>query len=691
MANPLARFPLRSGTLALALLLLPSASAAQANGQLQIHFINVGQGDATLIVSPLGETMLIDSGPESASACAGPTGIITYLDSIGLSRLDYHVASHYHPDHIGCTEHVVARWPIQRAAFDRGTASVPATTAYAEYAGSVASMRQTVSPGQQIVLDEGSSAPVVFQVVAVNANGVAVSNESDRSVILVLRSGPFDAEFGGDIGGSNLGGYRDLESLLVSNVGQVELHKVHHHGSQFSSNIGFLATVRPKVAVLSVGSPNAFDHPNQAALDNLRSVGAVTYWTTAGDGAPAAGGWDVVANGAVVVHVSPGSGDFTVSAAGSTTHYPSWDGPVCSYGVHVPLATVPASGTSGTVSVFTIPGCHWTAASDAPWLAITSPPAGIGSGSIALAVAPNPTLSARTATIVVAGQSFTVTQRRRLSTPGDFNGDGRADVTVFRPDDGTWYVNFSSSAAGYQWGNASDIAAPGDYDGDGTDDLAVFRPSEGTWYIRHLGTGGAAGVQWGNGADRPVPADYDGDGRTDIAVFRPSDGVWYIVNSSTGSAVGIQWGNDLDVPVPGDYDGDGRADVAVFRPSNGTWYIRWAAGGATGVEWGNAEDMTVPGDYDGDGLTDVAVFRPSLGNWYVRYSGTGGAAGFQWGNGADIPVPGDYNGDMSTDVAVFRPSDGVWYVLFSGNGTAMGIQWGNANDSPINRRIVGSP
>jgi beta-lactamase superfamily II metal-dependent hydrolase len=81
---------------------------------LQIHFIKVGQGDAALIVSPLGETLLIDSGPESASSCASATGIITYLASVGLTKLDYHVASHYDADHIGCSDHVAARWPIQK-------------------------------------------------------------------------------------------------------------------------------------------------------------------------------------------------------------------------------------------------------------------------------------------------------------------------------------------------------------------------------------------------------------------------------------------------------------------------------------------------------------------------------------------------------------------------------------------------
>jgi len=73
------------------------------------------------------------------------------------------------------------------------------------------------------------------------------------------------------------------------------------------------------------------------------------------------------------------------------------------------------------------------------------------------------------------------------------------------------------------WGTSGDIAVPGDYNGDGKAEVAVFRPSEGVWYVQ-----GGATTAYGTSGDVPVPGDYNGDGSTDVAVFRPSTGAWYV-------------------------------------------------------------------------------------------------------------------------------------------------------------------
>jgi hypothetical protein len=270
----------------------------------------------------------------------------------------------------------------------------------------------------------------------------------------------------------------------------------------------------------------------------------------------------------------------------------------------------------------------------------------------------------------------------------DFDGDGRTDLSVFRPTEGNWYLNRSTDGfTAVGWGISTDTPVPGDYDNDAKTDVAVFRPSSTgapDFYVLNSATSTVSGVDWGTDGDIAIVGDYDGDSKADPAVYRPSTNTWYILNSNGGVTI-TTLGAAGAQPLSADFDADGKTDIAYYRPSTQQWIGIASGGGSINTVFGTAGDKAVPADYDGDFKDDFAVYRPSSGTWHIYQSSTGTTVITAFGISTDIPVPGDYDGDGREDIAVYR--NGTWYLLRSTSGLLIG-SFGLSTDVAIPSKYI---
>ena len=378
----------------------------------------------------------------------------------------------------------------------------------------------------------------------------------------------------------------------------------------------------------------------------------------------------------------------------------------------------------------------WRVTGSPDWVAFTQPAQGIlgyGDGGTSFAVGTNLSTSPRDGIVTFCRQTVALHQSGRSintgdAVPADFDGDGIADLAVYRPSTGTWYALPSSAGYSYdrsfsrQVNGYNGIPVPGDFDGDNRAEIAVS--NSGTWQVRHSSDDYSAQTQsvfadpdtYGSGLPVnavPLLADFNGDSLADFVTWWQDTGNWAVTTTNHQRPTKLpdhypdeynghyQWGLPGDVPVPADFDGDRFADLAVWRPSNGTWYIRlstedYSKTTARVYQWGLPGDQPITGDFDGDGRTDLAVWRPSDGAWYIVYSSVGLDPGamtrIQWGLPGDIPVPNDYDGDGRTDLAVWRPSDGTWYLLLSSKqysyAESRSYQWGLPGDVPLSARVI---
>ncbi|MCX7710445.1 MAG: DNA internalization-related competence protein ComEC/Rec2 [Clostridia bacterium] len=234
---------------------------------LQVVFLDVGQGDASLIRTPSGKNILIDGGGSSSKDKAAPNVgemvVIPFLLDYGISKLDMVVATHAHDDHIQGLKPVLKELGAQALVTSEDPENSFKELKLIAREHGIDTLSCT--KGDVIKVDD----QIFFKVLYPEKEKV-VSNSTlnNNSLVLKLKYQNISVLFTGDM-------EQDVENQLLSENAEVksDVLKVAHHGSITSSGEDFLKAVEPQAAVISVGKNN-FGHPSEKVIDRIHKLGA---------------------------------------------------------------------------------------------------------------------------------------------------------------------------------------------------------------------------------------------------------------------------------------------------------------------------------------------------------------------------------------------------------------------------------
>ena len=240
---------------------------------LRIIHLNVGQGDATLIIGTNGKSLLFDTGLKGEAK----RNILPVLKVLGIKTLNYLMVSHYDTDHIAGVQAIRPFLDRSTISLDRGISiktnqfNKVTYKKYREIVKTTNYQPVVVGDAQTIDLGEG----VVVHIVA--ANGIVESGdkvpikksqENAASVALYIRYGEFDYFVAGDLTGNGEGN-PDVEAILAPLMSDVDVYRVSHHGSRTSNSAQFLNVLRPEVAIVSVGFNKGYMLPKKDVLERI--------------------------------------------------------------------------------------------------------------------------------------------------------------------------------------------------------------------------------------------------------------------------------------------------------------------------------------------------------------------------------------------------------------------------------------
>jgi competence protein ComEC len=267
MRASLGRWLTMGAAFAAAIGLGSSVARGQASGCLRVDFVSVGQGDAALIVSPAGKTVLIDGGPKE-----GEAALLAKLSERHVGILDLILLTHRHADHLGGLAAVVRTHGARMFMDAPFLHPSPAYGALLETLSARQVAVRTATRGRQIDLGGGAvltllsppEPPILGTRSDVNTNSVVARLDYGRIGFLFAA----DAE-------------RETEEWLLAENAPVRAHvlKVPHHGSRYASTGRFINRVAPDIAVISSGAGNEYGHPAPETLTKLEQVPAWVFRT----------------------------------------------------------------------------------------------------------------------------------------------------------------------------------------------------------------------------------------------------------------------------------------------------------------------------------------------------------------------------------------------------------------------------
>lgn len=235
---------------------------SKPEGTLEVHYIDVGQGDATLIKCG-SHAMLIDGGNNNKG-----TTVQLYLKKQGVESLDYVIGTHPDADHIGGLDVIVYKYNCDTVIMPDYEKD---TKTYQELVDVIHDKNMKITypvVGEQYALGEAK-----FTIIAPNSNSYG-GNANDYSVAILLEYGKNRFLFTGDAEEAS-----EMEMLSNGIELSADVYKVAHHGSRSASTQEFLNAVHPKYAVISCGEGNSYGHPHAEVLNRLRSMGVEVFRT----------------------------------------------------------------------------------------------------------------------------------------------------------------------------------------------------------------------------------------------------------------------------------------------------------------------------------------------------------------------------------------------------------------------------